>query len=69
MALCKQFLDYMASQDEAVLIYKASDMVLVVHSNASYISEPKACSRAGGHTFMARRDYIPTNNGTIFNIL
>jgi hypothetical protein len=39
----------MALQDKAILTYKASDMVLAVHSNASYLSEPKACSRVGGH--------------------
>jgi hypothetical protein len=69
MALCKQFLDYMASQDKAVLTYKASDMVLAVHSNAFYLSEPNARSRMGGHMFMAGRDDIPTNNGVILNIL
>ena len=47
MKLCKLFLDYMESQEEAVLTYKASDMVLAVHSNASYLSEPKARSRTG----------------------
>jgi hypothetical protein len=59
----------MALQDKAVLTCKASDMVLVVHSYASYLSEPKACSRAGGHMFMAGRDNIPTNNGPVLNIL
>jgi hypothetical protein len=68
LALCKQFLDYMASQDEAVLTYKASNMVLAIHSNASYLSKPKAHSRAGGHMFMAGRDNIPTNNGAVVNI-
>jgi hypothetical protein len=63
MALCKQFLDYMASQDKAVLTYKASNMVLAVHSNASYLSEPKAHSHAGGHMFMAGRDNISTKMG------
>ncbi len=58
----------MASQDEAVLTYKASDMVLAIHSNASYLSKPKAHSCAGGHMFMAGRDDIPTNNGAILNI-
>ncbi len=69
MELCKQFLDYMASQDEAIIIYKASNMVLVVHSNAYYLSEPKARSRVGRHMFMAGRDNIPTNNGAVLNIL
>ncbi len=69
MALCKQFLDYMASQDKAVLTYKASDMVLAIHSNTSYLSKPKACSRVGGHMFMAGREDVPTNNRAILNIL
>jgi hypothetical protein len=69
LALCKQFLDYMASQDKAVLLYKASNMVLAIHSNASYLSKPKACSSAGGHMFMTGRDNIPKNNGSVLNIL
>jgi hypothetical protein len=35
-----QLLDYLAMQEDAVLSYHASNMVLVaVHSNASYLSE------------------------------
>jgi hypothetical protein len=68
MTLCKLFLDYMASQEEAVLTYKASDMVLVIHSDASYLSDPKARSRAGGHMFMSANNEIPTNNGAVLNI-
>ncbi len=46
-----QLLDYLATQEEAVLSYHASNIVLAVHSNVSYMSEPKARSRAGGHFF------------------
>jgi hypothetical protein len=59
----------MASQEEPILTYKASDMVLAVHSDTSYLSEPKARSRAGGHMFMFANDGIPTNNGAVLNIL
>jgi hypothetical protein len=69
MTLCTQFLDYVASQDEAILTYKASNMVLAIHSDASYLSKPKARSRAGGHMFMASDDKIPQNNGAVLNIL
>ena len=41
------FLDYAASQEEAVITYHASDMVLACHSDASYLIEPGARSRAG----------------------
>lgn len=34
-----QFLDYAATHPDAVLMYKASNMVLAVHSNASYLNE------------------------------
>jgi hypothetical protein len=69
MLLCKQFLDFMATQEDAVLTYRASDMILAIHSNASYLSEPKSHSRAGGHMFMAGKDEIPINNGAVLNIL
>jgi hypothetical protein len=42
MELCKQILDYMAMQDDAILTYHASNMVLAIHSNALYLSEPKS---------------------------
>jgi hypothetical protein len=44
-------------------------MVLAIHSEASYLSKPKAHSQAGGHMFMAGQEEIPTNNGTVLNIL
>ena len=54
-----QFLDYAASQEHAVLTYKAPVMVLAVHSNASYLSESKSQSRAGGHFFISKDVYFP----------
>ncbi len=68
MELCKKSIDFMSCQEEAVLTYQASDMVLAIHSDASYLSEPKSCSRAGGHMFMAGKDEIPTNNRAVLNI-
>jgi hypothetical protein len=44
-------------------------MKLAIHSNASYLLEPKARSRAGGHMFMAGTEEIPINNGAVLNIL
>jgi len=68
MQKCLQFLDYVASQEEAIVTYRTSDMKLTIHSNASYLSEPKARSRVGGHMFMADLEEIPINNGAILNI-
>ena len=69
MKKCKQFLDYAASQEEAVITYKASDMKLAIHSDASYLSEPKARSRAGGHFFLTKQtnDTDP-DNGAVLNV-
>jgi hypothetical protein len=53
MQKCLQFLDYAASQEDAVITYRKSDMVQAIHSDALYLSEPKAQSRAGGHFFMS----------------
>jgi hypothetical protein len=36
-----QLFDYLAMQEDAVLSYHASNMVLAVHSDASYLSKPK----------------------------
>ena len=65
----KQLLDYLASQEEAVITYLASDMTLAVHSNAGYLNEPKAKSRAGSHFFLSNNTDIPRNNGAVLNIV
>ena len=58
----------MATEEAAVLMYNASDMKLAVHSDASYLSEPKARSRAGGHFFLSNGGEVPTNNGALLNM-
>jgi hypothetical protein len=68
MELCKKFLNFMATQEEAILTYRVSEMVLAIHSDALYLSKPKARSRAGGHLFMAGNEEIPLNNGAVLNI-
>ena len=68
MKQTKKLLDYVASQDEAFLTYHASDMKLAAHSDASYLSEPKARSRAGSHFFLSNGANIPPNNGAVLNI-
>ena len=63
-----KFLDYAASQEESVLTYHVSDMVIAIYSNASYLSEPKVRSRAGGSFFLSRYCDSPTNNGAVLPI-
>jgi len=64
----KYFLDYVATHPDAVLTYKKSQMILALHSDASYLTEPKARSRAGGHFYMSNDEEVPPNNGAILNV-
>ncbi len=68
MVRCKQFLNYAATHQDAVLTYKCSDVVLVVHSDASYLSKPKARSQAGGHFFLSSDTEDQINYGAVLNI-
>ena len=68
MTLEKLFLEYAATQPNAIITYNASDMVLSAHSDASYLSESKSRSRSGGHFFMSNNSPIPANNGAIVTI-
>ncbi len=68
MKKVQHFLDYASTHPDAILTYHASDMVLTGHSNASYLSKSKACSRAGGHFFMSIKTSKPPNNGAILTI-
>jgi hypothetical protein len=45
-------LDYCSTQSESTIRYYASYMQLKIHSDASYLSEPKAKSRTGGYFFL-----------------
>jgi hypothetical protein len=56
-------------QEDAVLSSHVSNMVLAVHSNASYLSKPKAHNQAGGHFFLLSNTTVPPNNGAILNIV
>jgi hypothetical protein len=49
---CTQLLDYLSGNVNATVRFHASDMILNIHSDASYLSEAKARSRACGHFFM-----------------
>ena len=53
-----QLLDYCASHPDASIKFYASDMVLHVHSDASYLSAPKTRSKVGGFFYLSSS---PTN--------
>ena len=52
MAAANQLLDYAATHPNATIRFERSDMVLYIHSDASYLSEPQARSRVGGYFFL-----------------
>jgi hypothetical protein len=68
MIKVRQFLDYAATHPDAILAYYASNMVLAGHSNASYLLESKARSRAEGYFFMSTDTAQPPNNGAVLTI-
>ena len=43
-------------------------MVLAAHSDAGYLNESNARSRAGGHIFLSSDSQYPPNNGAILNV-
>jgi len=52
-------LDYLATHNDATIRYRPSAMILNIHSDASYLTEPKARSRLGGFYFLGTN---PQNN-------
>ena len=62
LKLTDELLDYEATHPDAKIRYRASDMILQIHMDASYLSEPKAQSRAAGHYFLG---WLPHNNQPI----
>jgi hypothetical protein len=71
MAKAKLLLDYLATHPDATIQFQALGMILNVHSDASYLSEAKAHSRACGHFFMGwpPKDGNPIRlNGAFFTL-
>jgi hypothetical protein len=67
-AATNQMLDYLATHPDATIRYHASDMVLHIHSDASYLSVSNARSRLGGLFFSGNKfPEQETLNGSILN--
>jgi hypothetical protein len=60
-----KFLNYCATHPNATIRYQASDMILSVHSDASYLSETQARSRAGGFFHMGNTNREDSPNGAL----
>jgi hypothetical protein len=65
-----KLLNYCNTHPETKIRYHASDMILYIHSDASYLSETEAKSRAGGLFYMGNsvNTYIKLTNGAILII-
>ena len=64
----EQLLDYVVTYPNDGTTFRASNMILAAHSDASYLSEPKSRSRAGAHIFVSENDPVPRPNGPILTI-
>jgi hypothetical protein len=65
MEVIKQLLDYCATQEEAIILYKTSKMILAIHSDTGYCNEKKSRSQVGGLFFLSNNNENPPNNGAI----
>ena len=59
MTKVKQLLDYASTHPDAIVTYTASNMVLAGNSDASYLSETNARSRAEVHFSCQQTHMIP----------
>jgi hypothetical protein len=55
-----RLLNYAATHPDAKIRHPPSDMILHIHSDASYVSVAKACSRVGGHFYLSSKLIDPT---------
>jgi hypothetical protein len=64
-----QMLDYLATNPDATIRYHASDMILHIHNDASYLLVSNARSRLGGLFFLGNKSpEQDTLNGSILNV-
>jgi hypothetical protein len=65
---CQQLLNYVTTHPNAGICYKACDMILAVHTNASYLSEQEGKSRASAHFYLTNNGNEKINNGAILTL-
>ena len=67
-AAVDQLLDYVATYPHDGITYRASDMIFMAHSDASYLNKRLSLSCAGSHIFLSENDSSPTFNGPVLTI-
>ena len=63
-----QFLDYFATHPNSGVRFVASDMMSVLHSDASYLSDPESKSRVAGYFFLGKQNNESFNDGAIMTL-
>ena len=61
-------LDYLATYPDDGILYRASDMILIAHSDSGFHNETKGRIRAGAHIFLSENEPFPRWNGAILTI-
>ena len=62
---CHQLLDYVATHPNATIRYCASDMILALDTDGSYLSEPNAKSRAAAYFYLTKNNEPDFHNGAV----
>ncbi len=65
---CQQLLDYVATHPNVGIQYKACDMILAVHTDASYLSEQEGKNRAAAHFYLTNKGDKEFYNGAILTL-
>jgi hypothetical protein len=65
---CHQLLDYVPTHLNAGIRFHASDMILAVHTDASYLSKPSSKSRAARHFYLTKHNDKDFNNGAVLTL-
>ena len=65
---CQRFLDYCATHPASTIRYHASDMVLKLNSDSSYLNAVGARSCQGGHFFLGNKSDPDILNGAILHL-
>ena len=65
---CHQFLDYCATHPASTIRYHASDIVLKLHSDSSYLIAVGAHSCQGSHFFLGNKSDPDILNGAILHL-
>jgi hypothetical protein len=65
---CHQLLDYVVTYPNAGLQHHNCDIILAIHTDASYLSKAVGKSRAAGHIYHTNQNNENFNNGAVLTL-